>query len=316
MNVESFNGPLLIYGVARSGTTYLLDIINNFPGVRLVFESDIIAPAWKMYREEEVLKDRQSFDKFLKKLSDIDRGTNLQSLTPLFTQPKECYDRLYEQLLAHRSFSSFVKELYTGLAEDPNIWGDKSADLSQIPIICELFPKAKFIFIIRDVRDVVCSFKAHSGVNYYSISLLWVSFARLAKTFSEKRGNGNSLIIQYENLVSKPKEISKQIGDFIGRDVSLDTPILEKAHNKSIGKWRHCLSQHEVRLIEELAFVEMKTYGYTPLVAKRRKRINWVFYGLCLVQHAGMLLWRRRALWKQVFSVRAARKYLGAYRGW
>lgn len=69
------------------------------------------------------------------------------------------------------------------------------------------------IFIIRDVRDILCSKHPPNKINYY------VDTDRCCFTYDEigkYKKNNDFLFIKYEDLVTKTDDILNEIGDFIG----------------------------------------------------------------------------------------------------
>jgi hypothetical protein len=316
---DSFNGPLFITGASRSGTSYLYRLVNSLPGVRLAYESNIIKDAYKIFQRQDVLKDRLIFEKYLDRLRVIDSRNHPSGANKInsafFRQPAELYDQLYQRVRTHQDFRKFIADLYKAGAEDCQIWGDK-CETPHVPILCKLFPEARFLWIVRDVRAVVCSFYEHSAANYYTTSLNWVDTARMAKILREKRGNQAVLVLRYEDLVLRTRESFEQITSFIGHEIPQDLSMVNKAFSGSIEKWRSRLTSQQIRQIEEICFLEMKDYGYEPEHAVGRRNVGILPYGLYLVQHAIGLLRKKRYRLSQIFSLRIASKCVRIYLRW
>ncbi|MCP4371230.1 MAG: sulfotransferase, partial [Deltaproteobacteria bacterium] len=49
---RALSEPLFIFGMARSGTSYLRRLVNSFPDVFLMYESKIIATADEIFQKE------------------------------------------------------------------------------------------------------------------------------------------------------------------------------------------------------------------------------------------------------------------------
>lgn len=310
-----YEGPLFILGAARSGTTYLLNLVNSIPEVRLVFESDIIGEAHRIFQQQNILQSREAFQSFLDHLRRVDLGSSPRPGTPLFTQPAEFYDRLYERFLEHHSLREFLQELYSAGAPGCKVWGDKTADFRQLPTILELFPSAKILVIVRDVRAVVASLLQHSGVNYYTATFLWVKLARLARSLQRELGPQQVLVVRYKDLVSQTDSVFGDVLAFLGRS-SEDRSVVEQAYTTSLEKWRHQLRPEEAKRVEEIAFREMLSFGYQPEFAVRAKRLSPVSYGILLGQHALALLRNRRSTLRRLLNPAAVGKYLRLYREW
>ncbi len=282
--------------------------------MNLVFESDIIQSAYQMFTKRDVLANRSVFEEYLRRLKRIDRGSSPVANTPLFVQPSQFYDGLYERFRGHRDFRVFIRDLYCAGTEDTLIWGDKTADIGQLPTIFKLFPGARFIFIIRDVRAVISSYFEHSHVNFYTPCFLWVKFARMARSLREKN-HSRVMVIRYEDMVLRTRETFEQITSFLGRE-SDSLPVVDLAHDTSINKWREVLTSKEVRGIEEICFEEMQHYGYKIEQALQPRKMNKLRYGYLIAQNAIALLRRRRTTLRVLFSLRGLIKYIRLYREW
>ena len=309
-----FEGPLFIFGVARSGTSYLLRLVNSLPHTRLAFESEIIQPAYNIYIKKDVLVDLETFKEYLEHLKRIDIGTCSRPRTPLFVQKDTFYQDLYNNFLQHRDLRKFIRDLYRAGNKNTLIWGDKTAEVDQLPTIIDLFPDARFIFIIRDVRDMVSSYSKHSQVNYYTPCFLWVKIARLAKELQGKTGK-KVMVVRYEDMVLQTMEIYDRIASFL--DIVPETfSVADQAFASSIGNWRSQLKPNEIQRIEEICFDEMTLYGYKKEYAAQPRKINMFFFGLVLLQNAFALLKGRRSTLQRVFSRRAIAKYIRLYCKW
>ncbi len=311
---SQFKGPLFVFGTARSGTSFLMRLVNSIPGVNLVFESEIIQCAYKIFKDKDVLANRSVFEEYLKRLQRIDQGSSPSPNTPLFVQPPSFYDELYHRFLEHRDFKIFIRDLYCAGTDETLIWGDKTADIDMLPTIFQLFPDVRLIFIIRDVRAVVSSYFEHSQVNFYTPCFFWVKIARLARTL-QKEKNGSVIIIHYEDLVARAGEIFEQIASFLGQK-SDDLSVVNKAHDTSLDKWRERLSADVVRRIEEICFEEMRYYGYKLEYARKPRKLSMFRYGFFLVQNTLALLRNRRTSLRRILSVRAIMKYIRLYCDW
>lgn len=311
---SQFKGPLFIIGAARSGTSYLQRLVNSIQGVHIVFESDIIQSAYKIFKDRDVLASRMVFDEYLRHLERIDRGSNPTPTTPLFVQPPEFYDELYNRFWEHRDFRIFIRDLYRGGTPDTVIWGDKTADIDQLFTISQLFPDVRIIFIIRDIRAVVSSYYEHSQVNYYTPSFLWVKIARLARTLQKEMGN-RVMVVRYEDVMLQARETFERIAGFLGREVD-DLSVVKQAQDSRIDKWRGLLTSKEVRRIEEICFEEMQQYGYKIEHALKPRKMNMFRYGFFLAQNALALLQTRRTSLRRLLNVSAIMKYIRLYRDW
>ena len=82
-----------------------------------------------------------------------------------------------------------------------------------------MFNDAKYIYLVRDVRDVVVSWKksrSHVGTMKHAAQV-WADEQRRALNFySLLAGTGAIKIVFYEDLVSEPEFVLQEICDFLG----------------------------------------------------------------------------------------------------
>jgi len=307
---KSFNGPLFIFGTARSGTTYLRRLVNSFPNVFLMYESPTIRLAHAIYQKEDILKDRTVFQRFLDRLETCERNMAGQS-SVLFTQPVKFYDHLYDSFCDHRDFSAFCRELFSVSVNPGCIWGNKLLDREELKMLMDVFIHARFIVIIRDVRSVAHSTHEFSGGNYLTTALLWADAARVVQSVLDRNGDQRVMLLHYEDLVRDSKLAIERIASFIGLPLPSDFSIADKAHTKSIEKWRNHLAPRQIGEIEEICFNEMKHFGYSPEFAEVPRKPNQLRLFLSLVLHMkGRLTKGRVRFTRLLFNYKSLTTYL------
>jgi len=137
-----------------------------------------------------------------------------------------------------------------------------------------LYPKARFIHIIRDGRDVVASLArtrvANRGWRRSSsvppMSQLvsdWVSFVTNARTVGKSLGPDRYLELKYEDLLRQPEATLRPVFAFLGESVESDISggLGEIRSGKS---WRETLSQADLSAFRENIEAEelLKSLGY------------------------------------------------------
>jgi len=123
-------------------------------------------------------------------------------------------------------------------------WGEKSpCNVNSINYIFKFFPKAKFIHIIRDGRDVVCSLRDHPKWKWKNGELVptniinpwenclkrWVNDT---KAGIQWRHDNRYMEIKYEDLVMDTKPILNEILNWIGEP--WESNILDVFYKKSL----------------------------------------------------------------------------------
>ena len=186
-----------------------------------------------------------------------------------------------------------------GLERKENIraWGDKNNYyLHKTALLKELYPSGKFIFLIRDGRDVATSYIAlkHLRINNQyapilplkieEIAIEWETNNQKITRFLEGLENDQILKIKYEDLVTNLEEQCRLICQFL--DLKFDSnmlnyfelnkklelePIqtlewkkktLEGPDKQNIGKYKNLLTEEEIFIFNSIAQKTLKQYQY------------------------------------------------------
>ena len=160
-----------------------------------------------------------------------------------------------------------------------------------LPFLFSSFPRSKFIHIIRDGRDVVCSLRNHprfipkngemipSGITnpISKCTKRWVHDVSAGLLL---RKNPQYLEVFYEKLVENPEEELKSVCRFVG--IEFTPQMLEKKSITSgdekystvsanakgeiegsrVGRWRKDLSREEAEEFEKIAGALLQELGY------------------------------------------------------
>ncbi|MGB3613025.1 MAG: sulfotransferase, partial [Elainellaceae cyanobacterium] len=178
------------------------------------------------------------------------------------------------------------------LTSDTKLWvGNKTPQNTEnIDKLHKLFPDAKFILIVRDVRDVALSWQKKWGKDKLLCAYKWNRRMRKGIQLLEANIRSESyLIVKYEDLLSDLSSTSMQICEFLG--IPFDENMLE-FHNsvtsvvegklnygkpvlvKNTSKWVQALSQSEITRIEEIAFDSLSCFNYSISSADRQRPIT------------------------------------------
>lgn len=159
-------------------------------------------------------------------------------------------------------------------------------------------PTLKFIYLVRDPRDVVASFmKQESSLNSsYDAILQWKNQQKLLID-AKKDSQFSCITINYEDLISDTSTIMDKIMLELGLPPdskcyetsslnqestrstywkNLSQPIMVQNRNKFMEE----LSEEDILIIETIAKDEMKEYGYSPVSNQdwkiTRESINFI----------------------------------------
>lgn len=221
---RSLEGRLFIVGCPRSGTTLLQSFLAAHPDIISFPEShffDNLIPHHEPRRYALGLAANR-VDHKLKQFFQAIHRQELEKKLTKFVRFQFQYVRL------------FVNTLDT-LAHEQNkrFWLEKTPEhLGYIDYIEKHVPKAKFIHIIRDGKDVVASLHevtqkypkvwGESWTLDYCIER-WIEAIQISSEYQHK---SNHRIVRYEDLADNPYTVLKPLCEFI--NVELDEGMLRE----------------------------------------------------------------------------------------
>ena len=171
------------------------------------------------------------------------------------------------------------------------------------PAIAAAFPEARFLHIVRDGRDVVCSLLERgwlssgrggaddAGQAYGARPRFWVELERrreFARASDARRAAwawrryvlaarrappARTLELRYERLVAEPRAVARDVAAFLGVPAEPLERALDRAHRESVGRFREDLSPPELADVEAEAgelLVELGYVARTELSDRRR----------------------------------------------
>lgn len=154
------DSPIFIVGNPRSGTTLLRLMLTCHPNVAVPPEGKFIVDLYRKYRHFD--GDEGERRAFARDVTDCPKmeywNVDVQAL-----------DRYLASINA-ATYADLVRGVYEWYAAENHPgkrrWGDKNnVYLRHIPLLGRLFPKARFVHIVRDGRDVACSYRDLSEVD-------------------------------------------------------------------------------------------------------------------------------------------------------
>lgn len=168
--------------------------------------------------------------------------------------------------------------------------------IRHLDVISDAWPQAKYILIVRDGRDVACSYlevsRLHTDSPYKpvfpteidDIAREWLSNNQRVLDFFEGLGEKDSMTLRYEDLVREPEICLRAVCQFLGvefegqmlryyldgdvhqrePEVTLDwkKKTMEKPDSSNIGKYKSCLTPSQVSLFDVIAERLLKRFGY------------------------------------------------------
>jgi len=193
------------------------------------------------------------------------------------------------------------------------IWGDKSPSyICHIDLLKHVYPSAKFIHIVRDVRDYVLSISTAWGKNKLRAAQRWAdSLDKLQKDAAQFRND--VFTVKYEDLIDDHERVLRNALQFLG--LPFDERVLKlSAPSENLGdakgativlrgnkdKYKEFLTEKEILGIEILSGSTMARYGYPVQYKEPRRRLPLVrekYYQL--LDGINLVLFERqnRGLW-------------------
>jgi len=281
MSIQLSEPPIFVIGAERSGTTLLMTILGC--------HSRIAVPevAWFYPR----------FYPYLQTYGDLSDRLHLRVLieemifglkTPFWgiqANPKTIVDDILERVL-EPSFAGVynaILQWYANSVGKPR-WGEKTPfNLFFIDAILSDFPNARFIYLIRDGRDVSAEYleSAFGPTNIYVAATVWKLAQDAVKPWREKLQEEQWLDVRYETLVCKPEETIQAVCQFLGETYEPDMlnfyqtdiaqrrsqardhkPLGHPISDRYIGIYQALLSQRDQRIFAGIAGEELAQLGY------------------------------------------------------
>lgn len=264
--------PFFILGSGRNGSTLLASIINSNKGISIPPEQYVIPYSiMEWYLKPWTFSDfsKNLISNLLKKNKTSNWDFNKEKLG------SKLFELEQGQFGLNNVIDTVFKE-YSG--KKIKLWGDKTPlNTHFIEYIYDVFPKGKYIMLLRDPRDVVLSYSKmpeHPASNPRYATWKWNDSLRTLDFLERKKAR--VLLVKYEDLVTDTDKELTRISEFLNIEIRN-----EKSHDElgvsgqkhhenlskpissaSIGKWKKELPSEVIDLI-------------TPRLRKNMKRFNY-----------------------------------------
>jgi hypothetical protein len=267
-DVSITSEPVFIVGMNGSGTTMLLDCLNNHPAF---YGFPIETKILPVYLERRADYGNLAIDANFRRLWDDLRNivyfriVNGRETPPL---PEDWIDR-------ERTFGAALDGVFRYFAEreGKQRWCEKSPMYAlYIDVFAEIFPNAKFIHVIRDGRDCAASFHRRWAFNPERTIYRWKAVVTRGRELGRPLGE-RYMELRYEDLTSDPERHMRRVCAFLGEPFHEATLVVErptrnvrKALSDAIipnaGKWRTYFSSSEIERLELVGGRLLHELGY------------------------------------------------------
>ena len=226
---------VFVVGCPRSGTTLLQRMLDAHPMLAVANDTHFIP---------QVIDKVGSGDETLLTPERIEFVRNYKRFARLGIDG-QAVDRAAELAT---TYPEFVSALYAEMAQihGKPLSGEKTPDyVRRIPLLHRLFPRARFVHIIRDGRDVALStlqwaheqkgpgrFKLWQNQPLAVCALWWAWQVDSGRRDGARIGTSQYLELHYEKLTAEPETQLRRISDF------LNLPYASEMINFHEGKTR------------------------------------------------------------------------------
>lgn len=283
---KNYRDPFFIVGSGRNGSTLLGSILNAHSQVFLPPEQYILGydvMKWQLLRHKswEAIVDEIVKDYNQEKSTcnwGVDFNDSVKTILLGLSKEEQNFANIYGVLIQF-----YAKQLNTTF----EFYGDQSPISTHlIPRICEAFTESKFVFLIRDPRDVVLSYSKisnHPAKDWKLAVWKWNDSIKMFDYVQKKYGKEKVLILKYEDLVTNPEEKVKEVCSFLSisfekenmmerrtdsaqklgvENLSIHANLKKKISASSVGKWKKELSKDVISCVENETREGMLRFGY------------------------------------------------------
>jgi hypothetical protein len=262
---DSALAPIVLGGCGRSGTTLLRMILDSHPAICCGPESNV-------FRRSTLDPDELAL-KF-----DLDPGL-----------VRAIHESAGSRPAFIEAFAALCME-HAGKRR----WAEKTPrNIRRLDVIFRHFPRARFIHVLRDGRDVACSLRTHPRHKVVNCELVpldtWKPIAGCARRWREDIERSRPywsdprfLTLRYEELVREPRRVLEPLMAFVGegwddrllehagtgspfRKVTTfaqNPEALEPVNTRAVSRWERDLDAKDRRIFKRVAGKLLIELGY------------------------------------------------------
>jgi Sulfotransferase family len=305
--------PLLVTSWGRTGTTWLLRLLGEHPGILVSggypYE-DRPAVYWmhllKVLSESSASDAVTTVEDYTHDLARI--GRHPVNLAPPIGNETafEWFGSRYTNDLIHLCRES-IQGLYASIADreglsEARYFAEKVHPIHVPRTAWNLYPNTREVILVRDFRDVLCSIRAFNARRGFAafgeerattdaefVELLRVAAGRLRDAWTERAPSAR--LLRYEDLIERPAETLMELLEYLdlAAEPSVVEGILERAAAEvegraehitaaspaeSIGRWQRDLDVRLASLCEDAFGDILEEFGYS--ISRRDRTLGTV----------------------------------------
>ena len=285
---------VFIIGNPRSGTSLFRLMLNAHPQIISPPECGFLHWWFAKYKDwNELSNTSNQIEVFINDLKTSKKITNWDL----------DFEKLKQKIidLKPKNYASLGEIVYLLFAEQkgkkPILIADKNNYyIHHLNELNEIWPTAKYIVVVRDGRDVACSYinveklvtdspyKPKLSNDISTIAKEWVSNNNTCLNYINSLNNSRSFIVRYEDIVTNPILFLTKVCHFLGlnfdeemltyyiKNIELkDEPIstldwklktMESPDINNIGKHKTELNKEDLNKFNKIATILLKKFNY------------------------------------------------------
>jgi hypothetical protein len=322
--------PVFIIGSPRSGTTFLRNVLNRHPSLAMCgetrFFADVYKRRWLFGNLANPKNRRRLVEQYLSASRARRLGVDVGGLKEKLLREATSYPAMLTGIMEYHAESQGKKR-----------FGEKTPQHAFCAeTLCQWYPGAAIIHMVRDPRDVVASLERMTWApnSVVSNASMWLLFDRAARRL---QNYASYLLVRYETLVTKPEQELTRICAHVGEEydpsmLATTEPVAGPYSwprraagpltRERLEKWREELTAEEVALVEWIDGRDMEMYGYrrdtgsislatigrglaiAALDSVRRQVTRFPYWWYSLTQPTKLSAqeyWKYRRSWEMVF---------------
>jgi hypothetical protein len=279
--IKNLQSPIIVVGRPRSGSSIFTRLLNESPDLCIVndfYYLQYVDSLEGFSRQSDHLIT-QLGQRILLTLKDRythnhDGIAGIECAYVLTAEKKEKLETFVEQNIGqpNHNWASIVDSImqYNSLLFGKTIWGyNTPQDYLFIPNIRQSFPNARFIYVMRDPREVLRSYKfvdyraGFYDPDCYHPILQAIAWKSAMKSFLENQHKNNFLLVKYEDIINDVNQVFTNVGNFIGSkftSINLDN---FGSNSTFKNKQKKKINNTEIWLCEQICMKEMLAAGYS-----------------------------------------------------
>ncbi len=291
---------LLVSTLGRTGSNWLLALLAQHPDIVAYrpFQSETRAAGYWMHVLRTVAEPGSYMQSILAQPYDEHwwigdrRHTPLPLDYPETELPQWLGSENVEEFagVCQQRIDAFYRHVTRTTRRSARFFAEKAFPGFSPALLRELYPEARELVLIRDLRDVACSILAYSakrgltlwGRGKATTDEEWVEFLRKRALAMLDRWRAQSRLVRYEELIADPDATLAGIFSWLSLDASDTTvtavmdaatrivPRAQEAHRtsetieRSVGRWQRELSPELRQLFHTRLDDILVQFGYEP----------------------------------------------------